>query len=277
MMGADCVGNGSEMLLLLAGHGLVGSLVIPIFSSIPDCIIILISGSGEGDKEEIEHELSIGIGSLIGSTITLLTVRWALAVFLARREIDPYTKKIIKHSHHNHHNHNHNNDGHSHHHKKHINFSFIHNGVKTLKVVNETAKIMMYSSLPYIIVQIPAFFLEHNEEGDIKKQKPWALADLIICFVIFLLYCYIEYAYGKREVLIKIHQEKSRREQWKANLDTRLLSEDYQEFIFKKHDRDNSNSIDPHELKSVLADMGLFATRKFIQVIMGIYHKLFFF
>lgn len=254
MVGADFVGHGSEMLLLLSGPGLIGGLLIPIVCAIPESIIIFISGMGEGSKKEIEHELTIGVGSLIGSTITVLTIRWALAVFLAKRDIDPLTDKVIKHH----------QKG-----KKNSKFSLKYNGVKTLKVVNQTAKIMMYSTLAYFIVQIPAFFIEKNNEEDIKKQKPWALADLIICSGIFFVYCYIQYHSGQRGVLIKLKQEDIRREQWKMNLDTKLLSEDYQEFIFKKHDRDNSNSIDPHELKTVLADLGLSASRMTIQNIMG--------
>lgn len=254
MVGADLVGHGSEMLLLLSGPGLIGGLLIPVVCTIPDCIIILISGIGEGSKEEIEHELAIGVGSLIGSTITVLTIRWALAVFLARRDIDPLTDKIAKHGHKG---------------KKLSKFSLKYNGVKTLKVVNQTAKIMMYSTLAYLVVQIPALFLEKNNEEDIMKQRPWALADLIVCCVIFLLYCYIQYKSGQQGVLIKLKQEDLRREQWKMNLDTQLLSEDYQEFIFKKHDRDNSNSIDPNELRTVLADLGLSASRMDIKTIMG--------
>lgn len=254
MVGADFVGHGSEMLLLLSGPGLIGGLLIPVVCTIPDCIIILISGLGEGTKKEIEHELTVGVGSLIGSTITLLTIRWALAVFLARRDIDPKTKKIVKHSEKN---------------KKVTKFSLNLNGVKTLKVVNETAKIMMYSTLVYIIVQVPAIYLDKNNEDDIKKQNIWALGDLILCCCIFFIYCFIQYKSGQRGVLIKLKQEDLRRERWKVNLDSRLLSEEYQEFIFKKHDRDNSNSIDPHELKTVLAELGLSANRMTIQNIMG--------
>lgn len=33
----------------------------------------------------------VGVGTLAGSTISLLTIPWSLAVFLAKRDIDPVT------------------------------------------------------------------------------------------------------------------------------------------------------------------------------------------
>ena len=81
MIGSQTISSGSEMLLLIYGPGIVGGLLIPILGAIPDCAIILISGLGSGNKEEIQHELSVGVGTLVGSTVMLLTVPWAMGVY----------------------------------------------------------------------------------------------------------------------------------------------------------------------------------------------------
>jgi hypothetical protein len=48
-------------------------------------MIILLSGMGSGPKEEIQAQLSVGVGTLVGSTVMLLTVPWGVAVMLGQR------------------------------------------------------------------------------------------------------------------------------------------------------------------------------------------------
>jgi len=80
------IGDGSEMLMLIFGPGIVGGLVVPLLGAIPDCAIILISGMGEGSRAEIQNQLAVGVGTLVGSTIMLLTIPWGLGVLLGRRK-----------------------------------------------------------------------------------------------------------------------------------------------------------------------------------------------
>jgi len=56
--------------------GIVGSIVLPVLGAVPDGCIVLFSGIGEDAQEN----LSVGIGSLAGSTIMLLTVPWFLSI-----------------------------------------------------------------------------------------------------------------------------------------------------------------------------------------------------
>lgn len=91
MKASQTISSGSEMLLLMYGPGIIGGLLIPILGAIPDCAIILISGMGSGSKEEIQYELSVGVGTLAGSTIMLLTIPWAVGCLLGRRDLDPKT------------------------------------------------------------------------------------------------------------------------------------------------------------------------------------------
>ena len=57
MTGSQIISQGSEMLLLIYGPGIIGGLIIPILGAIPDCAIILISGLGEGSQKDIQQEL----------------------------------------------------------------------------------------------------------------------------------------------------------------------------------------------------------------------------
>ena len=52
--------------MLLYGPGIIGSLVIPILGALPDSLIILLSGLGSGTKQEIQGQLSVGVGTLVG-------------------------------------------------------------------------------------------------------------------------------------------------------------------------------------------------------------------
>ena len=53
----------------------------------PDGAIVLVSGLGA----DAQCKVSVGVGTLAGSTIMLLTIPWALSVFLGYRDRDPQT------------------------------------------------------------------------------------------------------------------------------------------------------------------------------------------
>ena len=51
-----------------------------VLGAVPDAAIILASGLGEGAQEK----LSVGMGTLAGSTVMLLTVAWSASLFVGR-------------------------------------------------------------------------------------------------------------------------------------------------------------------------------------------------
>jgi Ca2+/Na+ antiporter len=250
MKGSQLIGDGSEMLLLMYGPGIVGGLLIPILGAVPDCAVILISGLGSGEKEQIQHELSVGVGTLVGSTVMLLTVPWAIGIFLGRKDIDTRTGTTVTKG------------------PKLTHFSLKTNGVSVIKEISGTAKVMMLASMTYLIIQIPAFFYKNKPDGGASEEAPYALVGLIIAFTAFSLYCYFQYASAQNRETIKLQQENLRREQWKKNIDNKLSSTEYQELIFKKHDKDNSGYIEAVELKSALAELGLRVDRITVQQIL---------
>jgi hypothetical protein len=87
---SNLIGEGSELLLLVPSMaGLVGGVVLPLLGAVPDGAIILFSGLG--DKETAQETLSVGVGALVGSTIMLLTIPWAIS-FL---DCAPYRRRTI--------------------------------------------------------------------------------------------------------------------------------------------------------------------------------------
>lgn len=255
MQGSKLIGNGSEMLLLLYGPGIIGGLLIPILGAVPDCVVILISGLGSGTKEEIQHQLSVGVGTLVGSTIMLITLPWAIGIYLGRRDIDKRTNQVVialpnvpKVTH----------------------FSLVSNGVGVLEEISSTSKIMILSSLSYLIIQIPAFcYKSGNSDSSALKEAPFALVGVFVTLIGFILYCYYEYSSAQIAELTKLHEEALRRENWKKNLDSKLTSEEFQEVLFRKHDKDNNGYIDAAELKNVLEELGWKSSRLSIQKILA--------
>eukprot|EP00755_Sulcionema_specki_P034244 Sspe_Gene.2362::Locus_779_Transcript_1_3_Confidence_0.600_Length_2117::g.2362::m.2362 len=77
---SNMISEGSELLLLTPMKGLVGSVVLPVLGAVPDGAIILFSGS-------TQSKLSVGVGALAGSTIMLLTVPWFLAMTAGRVDV----------------------------------------------------------------------------------------------------------------------------------------------------------------------------------------------
>jgi len=77
--------EGCEFLLDVCGPGIVGGVLIPILGAFPDGMMILMSGLG--DIETVQEELNIGVGTLAGSTIMLLTIPYSVGIYLNRRAI----------------------------------------------------------------------------------------------------------------------------------------------------------------------------------------------
>ena len=87
---SNLISEGSDLLMAVPSMaGLVGGVVLPILGAVPDGAIMLFSGLGDIDRAQ--ETLSVGIGSLAGSTIMLMTIPFALAVFTGRVDLDPET------------------------------------------------------------------------------------------------------------------------------------------------------------------------------------------
>jgi Ca2+/Na+ antiporter len=239
MKASQIISGGSEMLLLIYGPGIVGGLLIPILGAIPDCAIILISGMGNGTKSEIQNELSVGVGTLVGSTVMLLTIPWCAGVFLGRRDLDESkgcAKQAVGKS-------------------KVTSFSLTKNVVDVLAEIPETAKIMMLSCLSYLIIQIPAFMYKNTSDQGVSEEAPFALLGLFVTFAAFCGYCYIQYSSSASSELTKRLHKNFKKAQWKASFSQKSTQKEHLEKLFKKHDKDNSNTIDLEEFVNLMNEL----------------------
>jgi hypothetical protein len=82
--GAKLISDGAEMLLEVSNPVIVGGLVLPILGALPDAAMILVSGLGP----DAQQQLSVGVGTLAGSTIMLLTIPWLGGLWIGRCDIN---------------------------------------------------------------------------------------------------------------------------------------------------------------------------------------------
>mmetsp|Transcript_15731 Transcript_15731/g.28515 ORF Transcript_15731/g.28515 Transcript_15731/m.28515 type:complete len:564 (-) Transcript_15731:175-1866(-) len=172
---SNLISEGSDLLLLIPSlAGLVGSVVLPLLGAVPDGAIMLFSGLG--DVEEAQKTLSVGVGALAGSTIMLLTVPWALCVYHGRVDFSGADEMP-------------NYKGNP---KLREGGALSTTGVALTPEIHHGAKMMMMTTLPYFLIQVPAFFLAGDRETVSAGEHYWAAAGFIMCMFFFFAYLYTQ-------------------------------------------------------------------------------------
>jgi Ca2+-binding EF-hand superfamily protein len=165
------IAEGSELLLLFPSvAGLVGSVVLPILGAVPDGVMVLFSGMGP--IEEAQDQVSVGVGALAGSTVMLLTFPWYLAVNsgavpLNENGVAQYGSKAAQEP------------------------SSGRLGVTYSNALKKGAKIMMMTTVLYLIIQIPATLQESKTDDAANQAKGEhlpALIGIVACIIAFMLY-----------------------------------------------------------------------------------------
>lgn len=89
MFAAQCIGDGGEVLLDLEvlPPSTIGGVILPILGAVPDAAIIVVSALGAGSVQEAEQEISVGLGTLAGSTIMLLTIAYTSSLWVGRCDL----------------------------------------------------------------------------------------------------------------------------------------------------------------------------------------------
>lgn len=175
---SNLISEGSDLLLLVPSlAGLVGGVVLPLLGAVPDGAIMLFSGLG--DVEKAQETLSVGVGALAGSTIMLLTVPWGLSVYYGRVDFSgpdmlPNYKGNPKLK------------------EAGLCDSMSTTGVSLTREIHHGAKMMMATTIPYFIIQVPAFFLTGDRETVSEGEHYWAMAGFILCMFFFALYMYTQ-------------------------------------------------------------------------------------
>jgi len=90
MFAAGLIGDGGEAVL---DHGImspaiIGGVLLPILGAVPDAIIIAMSALAS-DAKLAERKVSVGVGTLAGSTVMLLTVAVAGGLHKGRCDLGP--------------------------------------------------------------------------------------------------------------------------------------------------------------------------------------------
>jgi Ca2+/Na+ antiporter len=187
---ANMIGDNAELLLLVPEYAtLVGSVVLPILGAVPDGMMVLFSGFGPNPQQEV----SVGVGALAGSTIMLLTLPWFLSIVVGRVSIDekgtlnynpPKDQPKLKPEH---------------------KYSLMHSGVTILPDLKKNAKIMLATSLSYLIIQGPALAFDTQAAKPSKKEVDkeageeniFAWIGLVVCMGFFVGYIYLMYKGSK--------------------------------------------------------------------------------
>lgn len=167
------IADGSELLLLIPSvAGLVGCIVLPILGAVPDGVMTLFSGLGD----DAQTEVSLGVGVLAGSTVMLLTFPWFIAVMVGKVPLKGGGE-----------------------------------GVTYLPKVQSNAKIMLMTTMIYLVIQIPAIYFEGfskhpkglSAKANIAQKKKnaiiegqeehyVALVGLILSVAAFVFYMYMQ-------------------------------------------------------------------------------------
>merc|ERR1712194_287631 len=140
----NLISEGSDLLMLIPQiSGVVGSVILPLLGAVPDGAIMLFSGLG--DIETAQETLSVGVGALAGSTVMLLTVPWSLCIFSGRVKYGldnkPNYRAVHKLN---------PNAG--------IKESLLRTGVIVSSVIKQGAVIMVATTIPYLLIQLPASY-----------------------------------------------------------------------------------------------------------------------
>jgi len=171
---SDLISEGSELLLLVPSMaGLVGGVVLPLLGAVPDGAIILFSGLG--DLEAAQETLAVGVGALAGSTIMLLTVPFALSVYGGRVDLlDQNTAnylgkpKLTE--------------------KDNLVDELEYTGVTLSEAVHHGGVLMVCTTIPYFLIQVPALFLHGPQEEVAYGEHWWSLGGLVVCLLGLVMY-----------------------------------------------------------------------------------------
>jgi len=166
--------------------------VLPLLGAVPDGAIMLFSGLG--DKEKVQETLAVGVGALAGSTIMLLTVPWGLSIIAGRVDLVESSSGTIK-----------------------ANYlgkpklkdvessilektSLNHTGVAVSKEVQGGAYIMILTTIPYFLIQVPASFMSGQSIEEVASgEKYWSLIALAICLIGFIWYLHLQLVASKAD------------------------------------------------------------------------------
>ncbi|KAI6687238.1 hypothetical protein NL676_024066 [Syzygium grande] len=245
--GESYVASGSEQIFKMLGPGIFGASAFHVLSALPEALILLASGLLNGEEVAQEYVVT-GVGLLAGSSILLLTLLWGTCVLLGSSELrdgmEPNTS---------------NSNSSKFSWKKFLS-SLKGSGIITDSETSYTARIMVISALPFIMIQIPDIFSIYS------AQRIVILCALAVSVGLLLLYFFYQIFQPwiqKRRLEYVKHEHLKLRiiQHLQRHALERLLTEDGAPNIrairrlFEEIDQDGDDAISPSELKELLLEI----------------------
>lgn len=165
-LGNHYVANGSELFFNMIGPGIFGASLFHILGTIPMVVLMLVSGI-EGSTSSAEEQAEMGMGFLAGSAVMLLTLVWGSCIAFgstdfSRSSFSSSDTQIQKP------------------------FSFTGFGVRTDTETSYTARIMILSMVPFLILQLPKIL--NSSTG----THVAVLVSLLVTLVFLFAYCFYQ-------------------------------------------------------------------------------------
>lgn len=153
--------------------------MLPVMGAVPDGAIVLFSGLGP--IAQAQEQLSVGVGTLAGSTIMLLTVSWSMCTMLGRVDVGKNAEGVQE----------------CNYRPKPKGSPKLTNGWGLLNTGTQAdsgtmragAIIMLVTALTYFLIQGPAFAaMGEATNEEVKSQHGWAIAGFAVAILFFILY-----------------------------------------------------------------------------------------
>ncbi|KAK9268232.1 hypothetical protein L1049_010675 [Liquidambar formosana] len=164
-LGQKYVSDGSDLFFKMFGTGIFGASLFHILGTIPIVAMLLVNGIS-GSKETAEGLASMGVGMLAGSAVMSLTLIWGSCVAFGSYDLsktDTLSNLENKRQ-----------------------FSLTGFGVTTDVETSYTARIMLLSMIPFIILQLPKIL------NSSSVTRVAVLISLVIALVFLLVYCFYQ-------------------------------------------------------------------------------------
>eukprot|EP00803_Ostreobium_quekettii_P010909 evm.model.scf_1988.1 EVM.evm.TU.scf_1988.1 scf_1988:1312-9743(+) len=228
-------------------------MLLPILGALPDCLIIV--ASGMGPRAEAKGQVKVGLGTLAGSTVMLLTIAWGGSVLLGRCDLEKRRDQLVAKD------------------KKLTKpRDVVETGVTVDRPTQVNAMIMTLSVLLYLIVHIPALAGMTKDPKEYPSHSIPSIVGFVCCMIALAVYIAFQVVYPerRRRVLSRLrrramrdkalhHLAKLSKARSLGNLVGRNgeLDVTAARGLFHRFDLDGSGRIDRRELRNMLMGMAV--------------------
>ncbi|XP_073156126.1 sodium/calcium exchanger NCL2-like [Henckelia pumila] len=242
------VGSGGERVFKILGPGVFGASVFQIIGSLPEALILLASGLSSS-QEQTEEFVLTGVGLLAGSTILLLTLIWGTCITLSRQSFQEHLESHAGDS-------------------KYYNpiEKFLISKWPGYGVITDlgtcfTARIMLLSLIPLVIILIPSAF-----HLPFYGQRAFVIVTLVVSLVFLISYFFYQFfqPWIQRRRLLYIKHEHlvlDILKHMQHQTTGKLLTDDGSPNVttirrlFEQRDQDGDKTISFNELKEFLQEI----------------------